>query len=275
MALVPRLAHKVVDQQQRILETPEAEDLKTFRSLAAWVLLGEPGAGKSTAFEQEAQATGGQWLRIAEFINANLDADRQGKTLFLDGLDEVQSSGGADSTIVKISEQLKLLGKPPFRIACRAADWYGSTDRDELKSVSPDSQLTVLLLEPLSEEDILTLLRENHGVENPQAFVEQAKKYSVADLINNPQTLDLLANAVKLGKQWPGSRDETYRLACEKLAAEANKRHCDNKRKRGQTQTLEQLLAEKRSTPRKNCKPALKRNLTRRSGSASSSGCWM
>ena len=240
MILVPRLARKLVDPEYRVLETPEAEDLQVFRSLSAWVLLGEPGAGKSTAFEQEAQATGGQWLRIAEFIDADLDEDWKNKTLFLDGLDEIRASGGVDSTIELIRKQLKRLGKPPFRIACRAADWYGSTDRDVLKSVSPDRQITVLLLEPLSEDDILKILRENHGVEVPQAFIERAKKYGISDLLNNPQTLGLLADAVALGNQWPESRDETYRLACEKLAEEANKRQ--RIKMRGQPRTLEQLL---------------------------------
>ena len=211
MILVSRLARKLVDPEYWVLETPEAEDLQAFRSLFAWVLLGEPGAGKSTAFEQEAQATGGQWLRIAEFINADLDDGWKNKTLFLDGLDEIRASGGVDSTIELIRKQLKRLGNPPFRIACRAADWYGSTDRDDLKSVSTDRQITVLLLEPLSEDSILKILRENHGVEDPQAFIERAKKYGISDLLNNPQTLGLLADAVALGNQWPESRDETYR----------------------------------------------------------------
>ncbi len=240
MILVPRLARKFVDPEYRVLETPEAEDLQAFRSLFAWVLLGEPGAGKSTAFEQEAQATGGQWLRIAEFINADLDDGWKNKTLFLDGLDEIRASVGVDSTIELIRKQLKRLGNPPFRIACRAADWYGSTDRDDLKSVSTDRQITVLLLEPLSEDSILKILRENHGVEDPQAFIERAKKYGISDLLNNPQTLGLLADAVALGNQWPESRDETYRLACEKLAEEANKRQ--RIKMLGQPRTLEQLL---------------------------------
>lgn len=240
MILVSRLARKLVDPEYWVLETPEAEDLQAFRSLFAWVLLGEPGAGKSTAFEQEAQATGGQWLRIAEFINADLDDGWKNKTLFLDGLDEIRASGGVDSTIELIRKQLKRLGNPPFRIACRAADWYGSTDRDDLKSVSTDRQITVLLLEPLSEDSILKILRENHGVEDPQAFIERAKKYGISDLLNNPQTLGLLADAVALGNQWPESRDETYRLACEKLAEEANKRQ--RIKMRGQPRALEQLL---------------------------------
>ena len=240
MILVPRRARKLDDPQSRVLETPEAEDLQAFRSLSAWVLLGEPGAGKSTVLEQEAEIIGApRPIRIGQFIHADIEPEWRGKTLFLDGLDEVRASGGVDSTIESIRKHLKRLGNPPFRIACRAADWYGSTDRDDLKSDSPDRQITVLLLEPLSEDDILKILRENHDEENPLAFVEQAKKYGVADLLNNPETLRLLAKAVR-GNQWPESRDETYRLACEKLAEETNKRQ--RIKMRDQPRTLEQLL---------------------------------
>lgn len=239
MMLVPRLVRKVSDQQNTSVEDVP-ENLQEFRTQAAWVLLGEPGAGKSEAFKMEADATNGKHLRIDEFINADLEADRQGKTLFLDGLDETRASGGSDSTLEQLCRQLKRLGNPPFRIACRAADWYGSTDSDDLKRASPDGQLAVLLLEPLTDEDIFTILRENHGIPDPLKFVEEAEKRGVAGLLDNPQTLGLLAQAIR-GDQWPATRDETYRLACEKLAEETKKRHRD--KKRNQPRDVEKVLA--------------------------------
>lgn len=228
MMLVPRRVRKVSDQQSAPVESL-SEDIQEFRTQAAWVLLGEPGAGKSEAFKMEAEATNGKHLRIDEFINADPETDWQGKTLFLDGLDEIRASGGSDSTLQQLCRQLKRLGNPPFRIACRAADWYGSTDSDDIKRASPDGQLVVLLLEPLNNEDILAILRENYGIGNPQQFVEEAKKRGVAGLLDNPQTLGLLAQAIR-GDQWPKTRNETYQLACEKLAEETNKRRRNNNR---------------------------------------------
>lgn len=241
MTLVPRRARKLLDPHSRTLETPEAEDLQAFRSLSAWVLLGEPGAGKTTVFQEEAKAIGGECLRIGQFINADIDPEWQGKTLFLDGLDEVRASSGTDSSVIElICRQIKRLGNPRFRIACRAADWYGSIDRDDLKAVSPDRQISVLLLQPLSHQDILDILRDNYEVEKPQDFIETAKKQQVDGLLDNPQTLGLLAGAVNKGNEWPETRDDTYRLACEKLAQEDNPRN--RHKKRGKIKSVGQLL---------------------------------
>lgn len=124
---------------------------------------------------------------------------------------------------------MRCSGNPPFRIACRAADWYGSTDRTDIEAASPNGKITVLLLEPLRHEDILHILRENHGITDSQSFVEEAEKRGIADLLDNPQTLELLVAAVS-GEQWPKTRNETYQLACEKLATEANKRHRNRRR---------------------------------------------
>jgi len=228
MMLVSRQARKIEGRRTSPVDHPP-EDLQAFRSLPAWVLLGEPGAGKTEAFKMEAVVTGGQCLRIAEFIDADLDEDWRGKPLFLDGLDEIRAGSGGDSTLMRIRSRLKQLGHPPFRIACRAADWYGNTDAEDLMSASADGRIVVLQLEPLGEGDILTLLRDNHGVPDPHAFVEQAGRLGVDGLLDNPQTLGLLAQAIR-GDQWPETRDETYRLACEKLVSEENKRHRDKAR---------------------------------------------
>ena len=235
MTLVPRRARQVEDPGMSLTE-PKPEDLHAFRELPAWVLLAEPGAGKSTAFEAEAATTGGKYLRIADFIDTDLDEDWRGKTLFLDGLDEIRAGSGGGSALRRARNQLKRLGYPSFRIACRAADWYGSTDTEDLKSAPADGRIVVLQLEPLSAEDILTLLRDNHGVADPHAFVEKAEQLGVQGLLDNPQTLDLLAQATRsedgLATQWPETREETFRLACEKLAFEANKTHRDKTRTR-------------------------------------------
>ncbi len=223
MIRVLRHVREVSDEQKLTQSKP----LDEFRDTPAWVLLGEPGAGKSTTFEAEAKETGGKYLRIAEFLELDLDDDDRGKTLFLDGLDEVRAGG--DNTLLKIRNKLKKLGNPPFRISCRAADWYGTTDQSDIAAAAADGKITVLLLEPLADDDILCILRANHGVQNPENFVKEAQKRGIDGLLNNPQTLGLLAKAVR-DKQFPATRQETYLLACREMAAEANKIHRDKKR---------------------------------------------
>lgn len=229
MLIVSRYVRPVKKDGNPSVENP-TQSLEDFRDQAAWILLGEPGAGKSSVFEHEAKAHGGIVLSVAEFLE-DLDADWQGRTLFLDGLDETRAGGGDDRVLFKIRSRLKKLGNPSFRIACRAADWFGSTDRETMAVGSPDGELPVLLLEPLGERDILDILRSNHGVEDPEAFVHKASEQGVDGLLSNPQTLGLLAQAVR-GEQWPATRQQTFELACEKLAEEASKQHRDKLRSR-------------------------------------------
>lgn len=238
MIRIPRRVRKIPDPNSGSVENP-IENLEGFRSDTAWILLGEPGAGKTTAFQMEAEAPGGQYLRIEKFIHLDIEPEWREKTLFLDGLDEVRAGSSDDSILLRIRQRLKSLGNPPFRIACRAADWYGSTDRADIEAAAPDGKITVLLLEPLRHEDILRILCENHGIPDSQSFVEEAGKYGIADLLDNPQTLELLVAAVS-GGQWPKTRDETYQLACEKLATEANKRH--RNRRRSMLLSVEKVL---------------------------------
>lgn len=230
MLLVPRHVRKIDDSEGYPLENP-LKALDEFRDQIAWVLLGEPGAGKTEAFKKEAKDSDSQYLTISEFIYTDVISQWQGKTLFLDGLDEVRAGSDSGSVLVQIRGKLRHLGNPRFRIACRAADWYGSTDHDDIKDASPDGQVLRLLLEPLTTVEIVAILHENHKVKKPSAFIDRAQTLGVDNLLGNPQTLGLLAKAIR-DSQWPATRKETFQLACETLAEESNKRHRNIKRNR-------------------------------------------
>lgn len=223
MVFVPRRAIKYSDVQADAGDYGPVR-LEELHELAAWVLLGEPGAGKSKAFEMEALATEGVFMSIARFLSDEPDPAWHGKTLYLDGLDETRAGGGDTSTLLKLRAHLRKLGSPRFRIACRAADWFGSTDRQAISDVSQDGRLDVYLLCALTNSDVEAILRENHGVADPGAFVENARLRGVEGLLDNPQTLGLLAEAIRDG-QWPTTRLETFQLACRKLADEDSKSH--------------------------------------------------
>lgn len=198
--------------------------LNEIRDKAAWVLLGEPGAGKSVAFETEAQASGGILISIVKFLSDDPEPSWHGKTLFLDGLDETRASSGDTSVLPKVRAHLRKLGNPKFRIACRAADWFGSTDSQAITDVSSDGQLAVFVLEPLSDTEILEILRQNHGVPDPDVFVDKARRHGIEGLLQNPQTLGLLAASIRDG-DLPNTRQETFEFACQKLADEPAKAH--------------------------------------------------
>ena len=70
--------------------TPESREIGFFRERYAYVLLGDPGAGKTTLFEREASESGGLYLSARDFLTFNKE-EWQGKTLFIDGLDETRA----------------------------------------------------------------------------------------------------------------------------------------------------------------------------------------
>lgn len=207
----------------------ESRPLTDYRTVPAYVLLGDPGSGKTRSFEHEAAATGGYFIRARAFVSLDPSPPLAGKTLFIDGLDEMRVAGGDGRTpLYQVRQHLDRLGRPPFRLSCREADWYGDSDSAALLEAAPGGVITVLHLDPLSDADIAFLLKRKFGRTDPSEFVRQAERHGLADLLRNPQTLDLLARAV--GETWPDGRRNTYELACQQLVRETNPEHRAAKR---------------------------------------------
>lgn len=248
MIFVPRFVKEVPKQQSPDgRSNSEVIALDSLRSVPAWVLLGEPGAGKSSAFAEEANASNGLCLTIAEFISSDIETEWSHRCLFLDGLDEVRASNTDQTILHQVRARLKKLGMPHFRIACRAADWYGQSDQEDIIGASPNGKLPIYALEPLKLEEIKEILTKNSNITDTDAFIAQAETHGIRALLSNPQTLQLIVESTvgstidSMGEAiWPISRDEIYRLACKTLVQEANKRHRD--RTRDQPVSKEDLL---------------------------------
>ena len=225
---VPRTCTEIsanIEQNQDMV----SRFLKAFRDTPAYVLLGDPGAGKTTAFETECEAFGEQACPITARDFLTFDPRNHpewlGKTLFIDGLDEVRAGASDTRTpFDAIRGRLDALGKPRFRLSCREAEWLGVNDRVHLETVSPAGKVAVLRLDPLTDSDIEKLLEVHSHVDDAGAFIAEANKRGIGDLLRNPQTLDLLARAVA-GGDWPESRKETFEMACSEMVHEPNKEH--------------------------------------------------
>ena len=228
MVFVPRSVKQLSQSPDGGSDT-EAVGLDSLRSVPAWVLLGEPGAGKSEAFKSEAQSDNSLRLTIAKFVYSDIDEAWKDKCLFLDGLDEVRASATTASILIQVKSKLRKLGMPNFRIACRAADWYGQSDLEEIIGASPNGKLPIYTLEPLTTADIKRILEDNFNSSDAENFIAQAKAHGINALLSNPQTLGLTVKALG-GQTWPSSRYETYRLACEALVQEENRKHRDQTR---------------------------------------------
>ena len=204
--------------------------LADFQAASAYVLLGDPGCGKSTSFEAERDGLGEKAYLVTARDFRALDPDAhpewRGKTLFIDGLDEVRAGGGdARTPLDELRRRIDALGRPRFRLSCREADWLGTNDRVNLAKVSPDAGLTVLRLDPLTNENVEEMLNAHSGIDDPRSFIATATDKGVAGFLENPQCLNMLADVVATGEGWPESRLELFEQACLQMVREHNEEH--------------------------------------------------
>ena len=131
-----------------------AAPLIDYSNAAAYVLIAEPGAGKTTAFKTEAARQSAKYVTVREFRTFDKPEWRD-TTLFLDGLDEARAGiEDGRAPLDDVRRKLHNLGCPTFRLSCRWADWMAATDRGRLKEVSPDGAVTVIRLDRLSKQNI-------------------------------------------------------------------------------------------------------------------------
>ena len=228
--LVARTCTEISRNEERHGPEPKPMPLSAFRPESAYILLGDPGLGKTTAFERERQAMGESALFITArnflALDPNNHPEWREKTLFIDGLDEVRAgSSDARTPLDAIRGRLDSLGHPSFRISCREADWLGDNDRKALDLVAPDRRVTILRLDPLTDSDVAQILGSHPKVDDPHAFSEESESRGLDSLLANPQTLNLLADVVGGEGEWPESRLETFELACRQMATEHNEEH--------------------------------------------------
>ena len=203
----------------------QSQPLESFRDTSAYVLLGPPGSGKTTAFKHEAEYDGVKCESARDFLALSPEREEPCNPVYIDGLDEIRA-GSADgrTPLDGIRERLQALGRPRFRLSCREADWFGANDRERLKAVAPDGEVRVLRLDPLSDQGVLDILEGDLGREDPTGFVDAARKRGVDGLLRNPLNLKMLTAAV-VDEEWPQTRTETFDMACRKLVSEENAEH--------------------------------------------------
>jgi len=201
-----------------------SQPLESYRDIPAYVLLGDPGAGKTESFKREAEESGGMYIRARDFVIREFCRPQAGETIFIDGLDEVPSAGDSRHPLDRIRERLLALGKPSFRLSCREADWLGKSGKTDMQAVSLDGKVTILYLDALNNESIHEILDHHPDVTDPDDFIRQANLQNLYEILRNPQTLDMLIRAVGNGA-WPGGRTEIYEKACVQLVRENNPEH--------------------------------------------------
>ena len=181
------------------------------------ILLGSPGSGKSHLFEHVARFKESSVIRVASFLNK--PASHLGHNIFLDGLDE--SRAGADGAILgQIVQKLYELEPEHFSLSCRESDWYGSVDLGILNDYF-EEDVVILRLEPLDYFEQASILNDLNIDIEIQEFFENSQTHGLTGLLENPQTLIMLAKSVAFGG-WPKTKKELFESTVTLLLREHN-----------------------------------------------------
>lgn len=228
--IVPRTCTEILLWDSGPVKGRSSSPLEQFRPVAAYMLLGGPGSGKTTAFRTESEALGDNAFYVSARDFLCLDPKNcpewSGKTLFIDGLDEIRAAASdARRPLDEIRRRLDHLGRPRFRISCRDSDWLGKNDLEHLARISQDSEVTLLRIDPLTDSDVISILRGRFTVAKARRFIASAKERGIEALLGNPLSLDLLAAVVAEDGIWPGNRFETFEKACSQMVRERNEEH--------------------------------------------------
>jgi len=204
------------------------EKLADLRSVRAYVLLGEAGAGKTTAFKEE-EKRDEKALRIParHFLRWDLDSHPEWKdrVLLVDGLDEQRAAkGDLREPVNTFIRRIQRLGQPRFRLSCREDSWL-QTDFEELSQVTGGEALDLFRLDALSGSDAREILA-SLDVEDPEALLLSAINSGLEVFLQNPLFLEMLAET-EGAVSGPGGQLATFEQACSRLAEERNPEHLD------------------------------------------------
>ena len=219
-AYVDRTVAELVNGSPRLQET---KSLKDYEDREAFVLLGPPGAGKTTEFKKESE----RWedaicVAARDFTRLDVQEEWKGKALFIDGLDEMRANHADDPLppLDKVRARLQELGMPRFRLSCREVDWLGRSDQSALERVLLPQDLVLLRLNPLTYPEISEIAKQR----NAPDFVAEAYNRGLWTLLENPLTLDLLLSA-RENDGWPDTITATFQQGCVQLSKEFNLEH--------------------------------------------------
>jgi hypothetical protein len=193
------------------------QPLSQLRSEAYVVLLGEPGAGKSTALEYEAIAEGGEIATCREVMNGSPIGESG--TAYLDALDEYRSGDGGKDKLMRLANAISKSNIRRWRLTCRAEDWRATADINAMRRAANNKPIVVAHLLPLSDEEAYLVLA-SLGESDPERFVGEARNRGAGAFLENPLSLRLLHSVVVSNGVWPTSRYDLFEKATRALVHE-------------------------------------------------------
>ena len=178
-----------------------------------WVLLGEPGSGKSATLRQLAEAAGTSVVTARALVEGHRPL---GRIAFVDAFEEYRIGEPARDRLADVAAALADSGYAGWRIACRSI----SLPPQEVRFLAGRlGSFAVWQLESMDVRDIHALLT-HLGVSDPPGFVKGFDRIAAASLLGNPTMLILLKNIVAAGSVCVETRGELLAAATWQMAHE-------------------------------------------------------
>lgn len=213
---------------RRVVKTEAAEAyagpnrISDLAKKTRWVLLGEPGSGKSTTFEQAAAAQGVEVVTARKFASGVHPA---GTVVFIDALEEFRIGEVGRDRLEDLTDQLAAASYEAWRLTCRSAS-LSKADLLHIEAALGEFELWNLgPLEPPEQMAVLASLDEP----NPAAFLRRVDDLAAAPLMGNPATLKLLHETLNDTTARIESRGALFAQATLDMAHEVNSRRPSRK----------------------------------------------
>ena len=200
----------------------EYTDDQFFGIDAPLVILGEPGAGKSSLVEKFAETSGSKLYKPSDIeLSPVIEVLTLPARTIIDGLDEV-TAYKIGTPIIEILSKVSSGGYSNFIITCRAVDWQHAFNSSAI-SRNWQKEPVVGCLLPLNDQEIIAFIESNSS-QDAKVFMKEAEKHDAVDILRNPQNLTMLLKTVER-HGWPNKKSDLYEKACEMLLEEDNEIH--------------------------------------------------
>ena len=189
------------------------------------VILGDPGLGKTELAKALGSQPGLVRVQAGSFARGAQPAAPvdKGVRIVIDGLDEI-ASPEPGSAVESVLARLSAMGKPPFILTCREADWLGASDRIRIEDDYGAAPM-VLRLQPFTHGDARRILQNDFPKVDVDELLDHLEARGLDALIGNPLTLRMLGEVASSDSTLPETRSELFDRACRAMLEEHNPHH--------------------------------------------------
>jgi hypothetical protein len=189
------------------------EDAEILKIGGPWIILGEPGMGKSELIKEIGSRLNIQPVPAVRFMHSK-DPSRfviPGKPLLIDALDEAVARREGDAVDL-ILAQLEDAGAPEFVLTCRAREWQerSVTNLRYVYAREP----SIFTLEAFSRSEALLFLNQRHAMVHAEDVISHLEMHNIADLYGNPLTLNLMGEVAEHEAKLPATRAALFEKVC-------------------------------------------------------------